>query len=162
MATVSDRSLENVDWEFDPQADTCPIACVKEVLKIYANIEKFIQYDSAPDDVQHELVRLLGITKRCSELNDFCGCVKDLHLAGCALTKPKPDIILAQGVMCDIEVQILKRMRPYSWLVFASKALPFAVVSIGLFVSFFSALIFSVVVFGLIHLFTMPELVKQR
>jgi hypothetical protein len=161
MATINDRSIQNVDWEFDPQADTCPVACGKEVIKIYSNIEKHIQQEDISADVQHELVRLLGITKRCSELSDFCGCIKDLHLAACSLTKTKPDIILAQGIMCNIEVQMMKRMRPYSWLVFASKASPFAVVNIGLFSSLLIALALFVVVSGLSSVLDVSEMLGR-
>jgi hypothetical protein len=149
------------NWELDPQVDTCPIVCAKEVLKIYSNIEYYIQRANVSDDAQQELVRLLGITKRCSELSNFCGCVKDLHLAACALTKEKPDIILAEGIMCNIEVQIMRRVRPYSWLILASKASPLAVVNIGLFTSFFFALIFFIAAYIIINVFSAPGLMQR-
>jgi hypothetical protein len=163
VAIADDRSLQNVDWELDLEVDTCPIACKKEVLKIYCNIGKYIQQANVSDDVQQELVRLLGITKRCSELTNYCDCIKDSHLAACALTKNKPDIILAQGIMCNIEVQIMKRVRPYSWLIFISKASPFAVVTIGLITSFFFAMLLyaAIYIFYILPGFTVPDLLSK-
>jgi hypothetical protein len=149
------KSLEHTQSDSDNnQIDFNKSDSQQTIAGLYKRIRKHLDTPLS-EEQQHELTRVLAVIKRYHDLKEqkehkeqngntihkehyaIRSSINDLYLATDAILNKSPNMVFAQGILCNVEIEIMLHQRNVpAFIIRHTKASPIATINFGLFASF--------------------------